>query len=299
MTPSPRSLTTAELDAYRADGVIRLSGMLDEAWLERIGTAIERLKCTRETNPLPTGISQGGLLIDKFMWKLDDDFRDVAFKSPCAAIAQQLLGAREVHFFYDQLFVKEPGTEVPTPWHQDMTFWPVAGDQILSIWITLDAVDRDSSALEFVRGSHLWPNRYRPIGPVPNAAYTYGGSKLEDPPDVEAKRSEFDILSWDLQRGDMLVFHNLILHGSRGNSSNTTRRRALSVRYAGDDVVYDPRPSTMSLYWDPELAPGERLHGPVFPRLYPSLIPGELAGRDRGPELPRSEPMPAYKAATG
>ena len=204
-----------------------------------------------------------------------------------------------MHFFYDQLFVKEPGTEVPTPWHQDMTFWPVAGDQILSMWITLDAVDRDSSALESCAGrtaGRIATGRSVPCRTPPTRTAV---RRLEDPPDVEATRSGFDILSCDLQRGDMLVFHNLILHGSRGNSSTTTRRRALSVRYSGDDVVYDPRPSTMSLYWDPELAPGERLHGPVFPRLYPSKIPGELAGRDRGPELPRSEPMPAYEPFIG
>jgi len=285
MTRPARPLTQIEKEEYRRDGAIRLSGLLDERWLERIATALDRLEHKRTTAPLPTGVSQGGLLMDKFMWKVDDDFRDFAFESPCPAIAQQLLETDEVRLFYDQLFVKDPGTAITTPWHHDMTFWPVTGDKILSMWITLDAVNRDSSALEFVRGSHRWPNRYRPVPPIPVPNYAGDAAALEAPPDVEAERDSFDLLSWDLQRGDMLVFHNLTLHGSRGNSS-TTRHRALSVRYAGDDVTYDPRPGTMSLHWDPQLAPGDRLAGSLFPRVYPSVIPTELARRNLGPELP-------------
>ena len=46
----------------------------------------------------------------------DDPVRDDALESPAAHLARQALGSRTVTFFYDQVFVKEPGSEVPTPW---------------------------------------------------------------------------------------------------------------------------------------------------------------------------------------
>ena len=62
---------------------------------------------------------------DLFLWKVDDDFRDWVYDSPASRIAQQVLDSTRVRHFYDQLFVKPPGCHVPTPWHHDVTFWPV------------------------------------------------------------------------------------------------------------------------------------------------------------------------------
>jgi hypothetical protein len=46
---------------------------------------------------------------DVFLWLTEDDFRDFVFDSPASLIAQQILGQERINFFYDQLFVKQPG----------------------------------------------------------------------------------------------------------------------------------------------------------------------------------------------
>lgn len=71
--------------------------------------------------------------------------------------------AHTVRFFYDQLFVKEAGSPVPTSWHHDITFWPLAGQHICSLWLPLDPGNRTSSGLEYVRGSHRWSQRFKAI----------------------------------------------------------------------------------------------------------------------------------------
>ena len=43
-------------------------------------------------------------------------------------------GVKHLNFFYDQIFVKEPGGTTATPWHQDFPYLPISGDQILRIW---------------------------------------------------------------------------------------------------------------------------------------------------------------------
>ena len=53
------------------------------------------------------------------------------------------------------MLTKEPGTAKATPWHHDQSYYPIDGDQIVSLWIPVDFVDLDA-AIQFVRGSHSW-----------------------------------------------------------------------------------------------------------------------------------------------
>ena len=51
-------------------------------------------------------------------------------------------GARAINFFYDFMFVKEPGTREVTRWHQDEPYWAVKGEQVCSVWLPLDPVPK-------------------------------------------------------------------------------------------------------------------------------------------------------------
>ena len=81
-------------------------------------------------------------------------------------------------------------------------------------------------------------------------------------------------MAWDMEPGDVLVFHPLIVHGSQGNSSTTTRRRALATRWFGDDVVYRDLPYTMPLPPGHGLEDGQPFGGPLFPSFGPIAAPG-------------------------
>ena len=78
--------------------------------------------------------------------------------SPAAEIAGRIMESSTATFLYDQMLVKEPGSQQRTPWHQDQPYWAVSGFQVCSIWMPLDPVPREVS-LEFVRGSHRWHAR--------------------------------------------------------------------------------------------------------------------------------------------
>ena len=96
--------------------------------------------------------------------------------------------------------MKEPGAISRTPWHQDLNYWPVEGEQVCSIWIAFDHVDRSNGAMEFVAGSHRSGRRYQPFDfRHPDAVAT---DEFEPLPDVDAHRSKFRILTWDLEPGD-------------------------------------------------------------------------------------------------
>ena len=282
-----RVLTDDEVEAYHRDGAICARGLYDDHWLERMAAAVDRATAQPTSFGAVQNQPDKGFANDLFMWRTDDDFRDFVFESPTAAYAQQILGTGTVRFFYDQMFVKQIGSHVATPWHQDLTFWPVSGEQICSLWMPFDHVTRESSGLEFVRGSHTWENRYKAVTPDYNPYML--DSDLEDPPDVEQRRDEFDIIGWDIEPGDALIFSPLILHGSTGNYSTERPRRALSTRWLGEDVRYTPGRAKMPVLWDTGLDHGDPIGGPVFPQVYPHVIAEEVEARMAAPQPPDPE----------
>ncbi len=288
-----RSFTAEELARFERDGVVCARGLLDAALIEELRTALEdaiaklsvlgRNALNRENE---------GFHGDIFVWKLHDAFRDLALFSSLPALAQQVLGTETVNFFYEQFFVKRAGSPVDTPWHQDIPFWPVTGTQIASFWIPLDPVTRESSGLEFARGSHRWEERFRAVTPGHDPYMM--DTDLPIAPDFSARRDEVDVVGWDMEPGDVLLFGPVVCHGSAGNASNERDRRALAFRYCGPDVRYAPRHATMPLLWDHGLEPGDRLAGSLFPQVWPHVIEAEIARRMRGPEPPSRGQVDAF-----
>ena len=90
--------------------------------------------------------------------------------------------------------------------------------------------------MRYARGSHRWDAVYRPnlfvsSMPIP-------GTEGELVPDVDALAAAGDaeVLTFATEPGDVVVHHARTLHAAGGNRSTTTRRRAISVRYCGDDA---------------------------------------------------------------
>ena len=180
------------------------------------------------------------------LWEHDDTFREFCLASHLPQLAAEFLNSQRVNLLYDQLFVKEPGTPNRTRWHNDQPYWPIRGGQVLSFWIALDPVTRDSGALEFIAGSHRWGRWFQPqaFGDTAGQSEYVANPDYEPIPDIQNHRGDYEIVSWDLEPGDVYVFHGLTVHGSGGNHHQSHRRRGYAVRYTGDDVVYDSRVGT-------------------------------------------------------
>ena len=51
-------------------------------------------------------------------------------------------------------FNKPPGTDSPTPPHQDNYYFCLRPPSVLTIWLALDPVDEENGCLRYVAGSH-------------------------------------------------------------------------------------------------------------------------------------------------
>lgn len=146
------------------------------------------------------------------------------------------------------------------------------GVRLIHDWglsLPVDPVARDTSP-EFVAGSHLWRRSFTPERF--NGRPLYGEADVYEPlPDIEADRSSFDIRGWDLEPGDVICFHFLTLHGAPVNSSLVAPRRAISVRWIGDDARFARRPGpTSPPFRDITLEPGDEMIAREFPLCWPS-----------------------------
>jgi ectoine hydroxylase-related dioxygenase (phytanoyl-CoA dioxygenase family) len=279
-----RTLTEEELRQYHEDGVVMLKQALAPNWMSMVEQGVEEALSNSSLVGKFMSRKVEGYQMDIFLWKRIDVLRDLIYYGPCAHLAKQLMGSNEVRFFYDQMFLKEPGTDAPTPWHQDLSFWPIRGEQICSFWIPCDPVNRESSGLLYVKGSHKWPQRFKAVSP--DYVATLMDDKMDDIPDINANLDKYELLDWDMEPGDVLVFHPLTLHGSYGNSSRVRRRRALALRWVGDDVVYAPSDKRMPIHYRHKSEVGGPLRGAAFPRILPFADPEERAAR-RKPESPQ------------
>lgn len=272
-----RMLTTEEIQRYHEDGVLMVKQAIDPNWLAMVETGIEEARTNASLLGKFMSRKVEGYQMDIFLWKRIDILRDLLYYGPFAHWAQQLMGSNEVRFFYDQMFIKEAGTDAPTPWHQDLSFWPIRGEQICSFWIPCDVVSRESSGLMYVRGSHKWPQRFKAYSPDYVAALI--DDSMDEIPDINGNPDQYDLVDWEMEPGDVLMFHPLTLHGSLGNASRVRRRRALALRWVGDDVRYAPTEKRMPIHYRHDSEVGGPLRGAAFPRILPFPDPAERAAR--------------------
>lgn len=265
-------ITKTDIETYDRDGVLLLRDFVGQDWLGRIREGIER--DIADPGPGYHGYQTEdgkGRFHGNFDLRLkDEDFRAYCEESHLPAVAAELLQTDKVNLLYDQLFVKEPGTAAPTPWHNDQPYWPVKGWPVISFWLALDPVDLESGAVEFVRGSHKWDRWFQPESFSKKSAFQYEKNPDYEPiPDVNGNRAEYDIVHFDMAPGDVIAFHALILHGSGGNARADRRRRGFTVRYTGRGVTYDPRPGTNPGIFNSELKPGDPLDSKQYPVVWP------------------------------
>ena len=258
--------------AYARDGVVFLPRALDAKAMAQALAAYE----WSLANPGP-GATRFAQATDSTFYndlynpRCLEGYRPMLEASPIPALLTGLWGVGEVWFMYEQVFLKEGGETRRTPWHQDSAYLAIAGDHLAVAWICFDAQSAADS-LEFVRGSHrgvLYNGSRFELGD--DTAPINPTSPLPRLPDIEATRGDWDIVSWPVEPGDLIVFHPATLHGGAPTHPGK-RRRTLTLRFFGADAVYDQRPGyagpRVSGFHD-RMRQGDAFRDPSFLQLLP------------------------------
>ncbi|MFN3313123.1 MAG: phytanoyl-CoA dioxygenase family protein [Hyphomonas sp.] len=230
----------------------------------------------------------GLFFYDAAGWRADAGIREVAFRSALPGIAAGLLSAERVYFWEDTTFVKAPRTRQKTAFHQDLGYFQIEGDQCLVAWIPLDPAGLYNGVTQYVRGSHRWDEVYAPNIFITQTLFP----EAEGPrcPDIEADPGAYDIVSFDVRPGDVILHHVRTVHGAGGNPSGSWRR-AVSLRYCGDQVRYLDRKGALPQPGGAGgLRNGDTLDAGDFPVVWP---------RRDDADAGRSKPVPSRRLGSG
>lgn len=256
-----------DIERFALDGAIVLRGLFS-SWVEPLREGIDALMADpspRERSYQPADGS-ARFFQDLCNWQRIAQFQDFVRNSPAGEAAALLMRSRTGRFFHDHVLVKEPGTSIVTPWHQDQPYYCTEGDQSVSLWIPLDPVPKATS-LQCIVGSHLRGKTHKPK--------RFDGSDLyekddrDEMPDIDGNRENYNILSWALEPGDAVAFDFRVIHGAAANTGQSNRRRAFSARWVGDDALFVDRKGKGSPPFDHlTLKTGDPLDGADFPVVY-------------------------------
>jgi phytanoyl-CoA hydroxylase len=159
----------------------------------------------------------------------DAFFAEYRMQERWQRLAELLLG-EECAAQEPEWFNKPPGTEHPTPPHQDNYYFCLRPPNVVTLWLALDAVDEENGCLRYVAGSHR-----RGIRPH-NATSVLGFSQglVDYGPDDAAGE-----VAVHLAPGDLLAHHGETIHRAEPNRSPTRDRRAFAMVFRGHSCRRD------------------------------------------------------------
>lgn len=266
-SPPPRAnLSDQVRQEFRENGAVKLEGFLDEYWLNQCR---EKYQWSFD-HPSPVG---GFFFGSRNVWNqfqtagtaVEEETRAAFLRlvrdGPFGQAAAQLFGSEKV-WYYDHEMIAKRQTDMnkkgnrlastKTLFHQDTPVFSFDGPDLIAFWICLDGFVPKASCLTIVKGSHR--------GPMYDNVLAGDKAKVVLPPipDVERqyRAGEVELLSWDLQAGDVVAFHLGALHGgahiTEGFGSSvlpfyedppakpvlSAQRRTLVLRFFGERVFY-------------------------------------------------------------
>jgi len=229
-----------EIARFRSDGYVHLRGVLDPAELDEIEAVYERFLRReievpgKDFNDMTTGQHGGdpsGYAIANVMLprRYHPEWQGNLFERRAAGIAAQLCGEGMVIDF-DQLLAKQPGrTDAVFGYHQDQAYWIDTDDRrTATVWLAVDDSTVDNGCMQFLPGSHREPVRpHHPLHGDRDTSHTL----------VTDLRPDDVMVPVPIARGDVTVHNEGVLHGSGGNSSADSWRRAYIVVFRSEDTV--------------------------------------------------------------
>ena len=230
-------LSDTDTELYQKQGAILIKNIF-KPWIDLLRDGFEKVLNKPGPHARENVTNKEGRFFEDYCnWKRINEFKKFAEESPAAQIVAEATGSKSIQLFHEHIFVKDPGTSKETPWHQDMPYYCVDGNDTGSFWIPLDPITKENS-LQVLLGSHKFPKLISPTKWSNAKPWYKDNDNFMDMPDIT--KMEKNILSSEMNIGDAILFNFKVLHSSSGNTEKIPRR-AFSMRFIGDDVKYIDR----------------------------------------------------------
>ncbi len=286
-TDLPRDINAEEIATYHRDGVVLLPEMFDAGWIDLLRAGLQA-NCdapSQRSRVWDRDARGRTMFYDSQAWQGIEQYQRFIHESPAAELAARLMESTRVNFYFDAVFVRSPGSQFATPWHQDEPYWSVEGYDTCTLWMPLVPVKR-KNALAFVPGSHRLDSVFyqynfgdlNPDGKTAVDQVDFSRVADIDFPDINADPEKFGVISFDMQPGDCLAFNSRTMHGGSGKLDDDRELRVFTTKWLGDDVRIKFRecgmdPDHSAVMTQRGLKPGDRPGTDLYPQVWPRLAP--------------------------
>tara|TARA_B100000953_G_scaffold255503_1_gene219327 strand:+ start:1846 stop:2604 length:759 start_codon:yes stop_codon:yes gene_type:complete len=235
-------LTQQQRASYQTNGYLLLSGVIDTDALEHYNHRFIELvngeaELAREMKLMRDVMIAKGVVapetplhaINKLLnFEDDPELYKYTQQPSLLATARDLLESHELYSIVTNVFNKPPGVDGRHPLHQDLRYFRMRPPEwIVATWTAMLPSTRRTGCLAVIPGSHKGTllKHVNPDWEHLNFAF-YG----IETPNLEER------VHIEMEPGDTLFFHPLLIHGS-GRNRDTTFRRSISTHYARADCV--------------------------------------------------------------
>ncbi len=259
---TPYGLLPDAIETFRAEGYVKLKDVCSPASLLLLRRTFEALFARALA-----GAPAMRFPSLEMMWTTDAVARAFATSRRLARIAAELLGVRAVRLYHDNALSKLPGCG-RTPWHYDAHHYPIASENVVTVWVPLQPTPGAMGPLAFARGLEAW----RRVADLPF-------SKFDDSYDrgiAEALRDgEVAVDDGPFELGEVSFHHTRCLH-TAGPNRTSLARMALATTYLEDGARMVDSPTLVSGDFE-KFMPGVKPGDPIASRLNPILYDGKAA----------------------
>lgn len=255
------------VDEFQKKGFVHIRAVLTAGEIASFGAAVDRAVALRKRNDWrrfeERSVYEQSFIQCQFLWEDFPDVRPLTFHPRITALAAALIGADRLRLWHDQALYKEAGGR-ETDAHQDLAYWPIAEDDILTVWIPFEGADERSGCMGYYAGSHRGECVFIDMFNSPGSGKT-----------LERKFGDTKPIYVPCGSGDVIFHHGRTAHLAMANRSERTRRVYTAI-YFRDGLTrgggFERRHPCVDR---DQIAPGQRIGGPATPIAWP-LPDGQL-----------------------
>jgi len=232
-------LSQDDREQYRREGFAMARGLIDPGTLKRIdahfvalvageAATSEHMVIMKDVEYVSGDATAASPLheVNKLLSFEDDPLLwSFATDARLLECVRDLVGP-ELKTLSTNVFNKPPGVDSRHPLHQDLRYFAIRpADGIVATWTAIDPCTRENGCLSVIPGSHRGELAEHGDPDWERINFGFFAAKGVD---IEAR------VHVEMEPGDTLFFHPLLLHGSGRNRSRGFRR-SISVHYASID----------------------------------------------------------------
>jgi ectoine hydroxylase-related dioxygenase (phytanoyl-CoA dioxygenase family) len=232
-------LTAEQVDTFRRQGYVKGPKILSDPQVDVLREEVLRVIADRERKDVAQPVLCHNICASAStplwqivnIWMASEAFKELVLSDTVASLVAQLIDAKELRVWHDQIQYKPASTGGVNMWHQDSPYWGILTpkDQQCTAWVALDDIDEENGCMKMVPGSQHWGN---------TIDFLHTLKEFDDMEKVrEHNGQRVEVKACPVRKGEVHFHHSLTWHGSGRNLSGRPRR-AIALHFLTENSRY-------------------------------------------------------------